>query len=95
MSATLRYTREEARIKAVQHAWIKNHYGQATLREPKKPMEFEQWFLNGIRYYEKKGFEFEVLTPGLVLIRKAGQKNMLRTVKDYRREYENFYLPSF
>jgi len=53
--------------------------------------EFSEWFLNGIRTFEAKGAEFELL-PGMVKIYWPGQVPMLRTVEDFRREYESCYL---
>jgi hypothetical protein len=41
--------------------------------------------------YEVKGAEFELL-PGMVKIQWPGQVPMLRTVEDFRREYESCYL---
>lgn len=90
----MRYTREEARVKAVQHAWIKNHYGRQAINKPKNPLTFEKWFLHGIRRAEKKGIEFEFLCPGLVRIKTPGKTNMLRTLADFEREYQE-YLSKF
>lgn len=87
----MKYTKEEARIKAVQHAWIKNHYGKRALRNP-EPVSFETWFLQGIRKYEKIGVEFEFLCPGLVRIITPGKLNMLRTVADFEREFRKEHL---
>jgi len=53
--------------------------------------KFSEWFLNGIRKYEAKGAEFELL-PGMVKIYWPGRAPMLRTVEDFRREYESCYL---
>ena len=55
------------------------------------PVEFDRWFLNGIRTFEAKGAEFELL-PGMVKIVWPGQVPMLRTVEDFRREYKSCYL---
>lgn len=90
------YTREEARIKATQHAWIKKHYGQNAIKTDNQrsifdtPLEFEQWFLKGIRYYESKGLEFEFLAPGLIRIIQDGKPNLLRTVEDFKREHAEY-----
>lgn len=60
------------------------------------PLSFKDWFLKGIEYYQKeKNFTFEVICPGLLRIRRPGQPNLLRTYKDFVREYENDYLPKF
>lgn len=82
------YTRELARIKATQKAYEYRHHGKPFRS---KPVSFEQWFLQGIRHYEAKGAEFELL-PGLVKIMWPGQLAMLRTVADFEREYETDYL---
>ena len=55
------------------------------------PVEFDKWFLQGLRKYEAKGAEFELL-PGMVKISWPGKVSMLRTVEDFRREYESCYL---
>ena len=61
-----------------------------------KPLSFKMWFLQGIEHYQKeKGFTFEVLCPGLLRIKRPGQNNLLRTYKDFVREYERDYLPQF
>jgi len=83
------YTRELARIKAVQHSWIKNHYGRQSLRNP-EPVSFESWFLIGIRRQEKKGAEFDFLSSGLIRIKWPEKIPMLRTVADFEREYQNY-----
>jgi hypothetical protein len=54
------------------------------------PVEFDKWFLQGLRKYEAKGAEFELL-PGMVKISWPGQVPMLRTVEDFRREYKSCY----
>ena len=53
--------------------------------------EFAEWFLNGIRTFEAKGAEFELL-PGMVKITWPGKVPMLRTVNDLKREYQNEYI---
>ena len=66
--------------------------------EPTKarnPVTFEKWFLLGIRRQEKKGAEFTFLCPGLVRIQWAGKVAMLRTLQDFKREYETEYLSKF
>ena len=60
------------------------------------PLSFKEWFLKGIEYHQKENnFTFEVLCPGLLRIKRPGQTNLLRTYKDFVREYENEYLPKF
>jgi hypothetical protein len=53
--------------------------------------EFSEWFLQGLRHFEAKGAEFELL-PGMVKITWPGKVPMLRTVNDLKREYENEFL---
>jgi len=55
------------------------------------PVEFEKWFLQGLRKYEKKGAEFELL-PGMVKIQWPGKVAVLRSVEDFKREYQKQYL---
>src|SRR5574343_971883 len=56
--------------------------------------DFDQWFLDGIRKYEEKGAEFELIDTGMVKITWPGQEPILRTVKDFEREYEQKFFPS-
>jgi len=44
---------------------------------------------------EKKGAEFTFLCPGLVRIEWPGRPAVLRTVENFRDEYENEYLSKF
>jgi hypothetical protein len=81
----MKYTREEARIKTTQYAYEIRH-GRHT--EPKEKVSFEEWFLHGVRIFEKKGVEFDFLTDGLVRMTKNG-KSVLRTVQNFRDEYES------
>lgn len=81
------YTREIARIKATQKAYEIRHHGR-TFRT--KIPAFSEWFLAGIRKYEAKGAEFELL-PGMVKIVWPGKVPMLRTVEDFEREYEALF----
>jgi hypothetical protein len=55
-------------------------------------ISFDQWFLQGVRRYESKGAEFELIESGMVKIQWPGKVPMLRTVEDFRREYESCYL---
>lgn len=92
------YKRELARIKATQHSWIKNKYGVNAIRnnEPREPLKFKSWLLQGMNYhFEEFGIEFEVLAPGLMRIKTPGQRNRLRTLADFEREYYNEYIPLF
>ena len=59
------------------------------------PMPFERWFLIGVRRMEKKGAEFTFLCPALVRIEWPGKLAVLRTVKDFEREYYSDYLSKF
>jgi hypothetical protein len=85
----MKYTRELARIKATQKAWEYRKYGRPTQRP--EPVSFDQWFLQGIRNFEAKGTEFELL-PGMIKITWPGKTPMLRTLNDIKREYENEYI---
>jgi len=84
---------ELGRIAGVQHhAWgIRN-----PSKQKNQPLDFDQWFLKGVRKMEKKGLEFEFLSSGLVrIIRGKGLPNLLRTVSDFEKEYQEEYLPAF
>ncbi|HEY5535393.1 MAG TPA: hypothetical protein VIL99_10735 [Ignavibacteria bacterium] len=85
----MKYTRELARIKAVQKHYEYAHYGRPTQRPT--PVSFDQWFLQGIRKYEAKSAEFELM-PGMVKICWPGKVPMLRTVEDFEREYKTAHL---
>ena len=56
--------------------------------------EFSEWLLNGIRTFEAKGAEFELL-PGMVKIYWPGQVPMLRKIEDFDDEYQEEYLSKF
>lgn len=81
----MKYTRELARIKATQYAYEIKHGRHS---EPKEYVSFEEWFLTGIRNYESKGVEFELL-PGMVKIQWTGKVPVLRSLEDFHREYES------
>jgi hypothetical protein len=66
----MKYTHELARIKATQKAWKYRKYGRPTQRP--EPVSFDQWFLQGIRNFEAKGTEFELL-PGMIKITWPGK----------------------
>ncbi|PAV13568.1 hypothetical protein ASJ81_17350 [Methanosarcina spelaei] len=90
--------RELNRIKATQYRQRISRYGRKAVYalEPKEPLKFKPWFLQGIEYYQKeKGFTFEVLCPGLLRVKRPGQTTLLRTYKDFVREYKNDYLSKF
>ena len=53
--------------------------------------EFSEWFLHGVRTFEANGAEFELL-PGIVKSQWPGKVTILRTVSDFKREYESCYL---
>jgi hypothetical protein len=86
----MKYTQELARIKATQYRQRIARYGREAVYNP-EPVNFKKWFLNGIRTYEAKGAEFELL-PGMVKIQWPGKVAILRTVEDFKREYESCYL---
>jgi hypothetical protein len=68
---------------------------QKGMRKPKVPLTFERWFLNGIRKMEKRGAEFTFLYPGMVRIEWPGKPAVLRTVNNFKEEYETEYLFKF
>lgn len=73
---------------AIQHRYFRTHGGYVRAQSP---INFEQWFLNGIRTFEAKGAEFELL-PGMVKIQWPGKVALLRSVEDFKREYQKEYL---
>lgn len=73
---------------AIQHRIWNQH------KKP-QPMDFREWLLQGIEYYKKQGFTFELLTPSLMRISRPGQNSLLRTCANFREEYEKEYLSRF
>lgn len=78
---------------AVQHAYFNRRGGRRTQRQT--PMSFKEWLQNGINKYQKQGFTFELVTPGMMRISRPGQSSILRTCENFRDEYENEYLSKF
>jgi hypothetical protein len=77
---------------AIQHRYFKTHGGHIRARNP---VSFEKWFLVCLRKCEKRGAEFTFLCPGLVRTQWPGKTAILRTVANFREEYENEYLSNF
>jgi hypothetical protein len=77
---------------AIQHRYFNMHDGRQT--NVHNPVTFEKWFLQGIRTFEAKGVEFELL-PGMVKITWPGKPAIFRTVADFKQEYEQDYLSKF
>lgn len=86
----MKYTRELARIKATQYRQRIARYGREAVYNT-EPVSFKKWFLTGIRTFEAKGAEFELM-PGIVKISWPGKVPMLRTINDLKREYESEYI---
>jgi len=86
----MKMTREMARIKATQYRQRISRYGREAVYNTES-VSFEKWFLNGIRTFEAKGAEFELL-PGMVKIQWPGKVAVLRSIQDFKREYESYYL---
>lgn len=86
-------------ISGQQHSYINRKYGKQQYNNSKtgsgersiyeKPLTFDQWFLKGLRFFEAKGAEFELL-PGMVKITWPGKTPALRTIQDFRREHEEY-----
>jgi hypothetical protein len=86
----MKYTRELTRIKATQYRQRISRYGRETVYNT-KPVSFSQWFLQGLRKYEARGADFELL-PGMVKIQWPGKVALLRSVDDFKKEYQKEYL---
>ena len=84
----MKYTREEARIKATQYAYEIRHCRHT---EPKEKVSFEQWFLNGVRKYEEQGANFDLIENGIVRIKWPGKVPVLRSLEDFHREYDSLF----
>jgi len=54
------------------------------------PVSFSQWFLSGVRKYQKKGAVFDLSNNGIVKIIWPGKPAILRTVADFEREYAEY-----
>jgi|NGEPerStandDraft_4_1074533.scaffolds.fasta_scaffold39184_1 hypothetical protein len=77
---------------AIQHRqWNKSGKPTRTYN----PVSFEKWFLLGIRRQEMKGAEFTFFCLGLIRIQWPEKVAMLRTLQDFKREYETEYLSKF
>ena len=68
---------------------------QKGMRQPKSPVSFETWFLMGLRRVEWYGGTFELLEPAMVRIQWLGKPAILRTLADFKHEYENEYRSKF
>lgn len=77
---------------AIQHRYFNMHNGRQA--KVQNPVTFEKWFLQGIRTFEAKDAEFELL-PGMVKIIWPGKPAVLRTLEDFKQEYEQDYLSKF
>lgn len=81
----MKYTKEEARVKATQYAYEIRH-GRHT--KQKEHVGFEEWFLNGVRKYEEQGADFDLIETRMVRIKWPGKVPVLRSLEDFHREYE-------
>lgn len=79
---------ELGRIAGVQH----RQWGIRNNSRP-TPLSFKDWLLQGIRYYEKQGFKFELVDRYTMKIVPPGKTAIFRTCADFKDEYENEYLP--
>ena len=91
------YTRELARIKATQKAWLYFHYGHKRRSEPPEtPQSFEQWLLKGIRRVEAAGAQIKLIETRGNEERKIlidwGSRQVIWTMSDFRDEYEKARL---
>ena len=80
---------ELGRIKATQKAYEYRHHGKPFRTEA---ISFQKWFLNGLKRYEAKGAEFELIESGMVKIQWPGKVAIIRMVEDFEREYQTDYL---
>ena len=89
---------ELGRIAGVQHhTWgIRNPSGNGERSRYEKPLEFEAWFNNGLRYYETvKGFRFQWLNLGTLKVTMPNGRTGTRTLADFEDEYKNEYRKQF
>ena len=80
------YTNIEAITKAQQYAYEIRHGRHI---EPKEKVSFEVWFLAGVRKYEERGADFDLIETGMVRIKWPRKVPVLRSLEDFHREYEN------
>lgn len=84
----MKYTKLEAITKAQQKSWEYRHYGKHVKKEIPS---FEEWFLAGIRNFEAKGADFDLIETGMVRIKWPRKVPILRSLQDFRREYESLF----
>ena len=88
------YTRELARIKAVQHKWILNKHG--SLKTTPNPLPFEYWFLETVREYEANGADTYLdHTKMQVQFTWPNSKREILNIDDLKTVYYTVYKPSF
>lgn len=80
MSAT--YSREEARIKATQKAWVYRKYGR-----PVKFLDFDTWFNWTINKIRSQGAKVEIICK-VVFITWPGQDVTAFCMVDFENDYE-------
>lgn len=60
-----------------------------------KPKSFDVWFMEGIAFYETKGFKFQWLNLTTLKITLPNGKTGKRTIEDFEDEYKNEYRAGF
>jgi hypothetical protein len=78
----MKMTKLESQIKASQRVYEISKHGRPFRTEP---ISFDQWFLQGVRRYEAKGADFELIETGMVKIQWPGKVAILRTLDDFER----------
>jgi len=84
------YTRELARIKAVQYKQYKSRYG--TTAKPTTPLSFPEWFLGAVRKYEANGADFFLNseTGQVQIFWKNTNEIVFRSKEDLYNEYLSY-----
>lgn len=60
-----------------------------------KPKTFDIWFMEGIAYYESRGYKFQWLNLTTLKVTLPNGRTGKRTIEDFEDEYENEYRKSF
>ena len=86
---------ELGRIAGVQHhaAGYRNKSGERSIYS--KPKDFDVWFMEGIAFYESKGYKFQWLNLVTLKITLPNGRKGTRTIEDFEDEYKNEYRKGF
>lgn len=86
---------ELGRIAGVQHKYmgIRNKSGGRSIYS--KPKPFDVWFMEGIAFYESRGYKFQWINLVTLKVTLPNGRTGKRTLADFEDEYENEYRAGF